>query len=718
MYLLSRIFLLLFLFPTLAFAQTSTLPTSSLVAAPGTITPGSFVGLKYSCGSNTNGPTTSASLENGDRVLGTLNHDPTTGAFSGIFWVAPAVTTTYTLICKGPGGSSSATATFTVVPLSASPASIPVGGMSALSYGCAADATSASLSGDPIQKALNGMVYVTPKVTTTYALICTKGGVSTKSLATVTVTPPVTFALPPVTTVGIHLGQVFDSRIGQAGLDPTHIINDEIGLIDYVWGASKPVPKAAYTTFYDPLQENPDPTQGIVPVNDTHTISWFKANHPDWIEYTCAAAQYKNQASAPDSDIAWEFGEQSDKGQWTPIDVDNPQVLNYLLATYFEPAIQAGYKGVALDNVYFENLWGRCGHFAPNGGGWVQQYSGAVDNDPAYINHIVSYVQRLYPAIHAIGGSLTGNFDYDFEDTLSDATTSIDTTAQNLDIIMPEGFVSSIGKGTGNSSVADWLTDMQFLQYVQSSLGKSVFANDYYLYANDLTYEDTAAHENVQNALQWGLANYLLIKENHTYFSLVDEYATPQFPPGFLDTSNPRSTLAWLHPEYQASIGAPIVPSGATTDAMYESQGVYMRNYSNGLVIVNPDPTATSTITLPSNTYIDLYGNTIGSTLAMGPQSGAVLLDGSGESSAQTEYLQDFVSNDASLLPVYSLGIQGDLEGGSDDTAYIGNLGGADTTYTVSDNSVTATSNTLDDPFQNMVTYQTPTENFGGDGGD
>jgi len=43
---------------------------------------------------------------------------------------------------------------------------------------------------------------------------------------------------------------------------------------------------------------------------------------------------------------------------------------------------------------------------------------------------------------------------------------------------------------------------------------------------------------------------------------------------------------------------------------MYESQGVYMRDFSNGLAIVNPPSTnQTAYIILPAGFYQDLYGN-------------------------------------------------------------------------------------------------------------
>jgi hypothetical protein len=72
-----------------------------------------------------------------------------------------------------------------------------------------------------------------------------------------------------------------------------------------------------------------------------------------------------------------------------------------------------------------------------------------------------------------------------------------------------------------------------------------------------------------------------------------------------------------IAPEYSAAIGQALGP-------MYQSHGVYMRDYSNGLAIVNPS-TQPFNITLSSGVYQDLYGNLI-NLLALGPQSGMVLL--------------------------------------------------------------------------------------------
>jgi len=111
---------------------------------------------------------------------------------------------------------------------------------------------------------------------------------------------------------------------------------------------------------------------------------------------------------------------------------------------------------------------------------------------------------------------------------------------------------------------------------------------------------------------QRALANYLLVKGQLSYITIcgIQEY---------------NSLL--ITPEYSAAIGHALGP-------MYQSQGVYMRDFSNGKAIVNPSSYDTFNIILPSGMYQDLYGNNL-DTLTLDPQSGIVLLG----KTAPTSYL-------------------------------------------------------------------------------
>jgi hypothetical protein len=103
---------------------------------------------------------------------------------------------------------------------------------------------------------------------------------------------------------------------------------------------------------------------------------------------------------------------------------------------------------------------------------------------------------------------------------------------------------------------------------------------------------------------QWALANYLLVKGQNSYIAItgIQEYG-----------------YTFFTPEYSAPIGYALGP-------MYESQGVAMRDFSNGKAIVNPSSfNQKFTILLSSGVYQDLYGNKIDG-LTLDAQSGIVLL--------------------------------------------------------------------------------------------
>src|SRR5438270_8528333 len=99
-----------------------------------------------------------------------------------------------------------------------------------------------------------------------------------------------------------------------------------------------------------------------------------------------------------------------------------------------------------------------------------------------------------------------------------------------------------------------------------------------------------------RDGVQWALASYLMVKEHNCEL--------------FIAGYQKYGIDAW-HNEYNASIGSPL-------GVMYQSNGVFLRIYSNGLSIVNPNSRATFRVRLnPAVHYVDLYGNSVGSVVTM-----------------------------------------------------------------------------------------------------
>jgi Hypothetical glycosyl hydrolase family 15 len=304
-----------------------------------------------------------------------------------------------------------------------------------------------------------------------------------------------------------------------------------------------------------------------------HDLNWFMANHGDWIEYTC-------DKKTP----AYEYGDPE-----VPLDITNPAVLDYMLQTYLIPAIQKGYQGIAFDNVDLGNNGARCGIW--QNGHWITQTD--------YIGGVLNWAAYMYKALHALNASVAMNFPFDFNHSKESYQ-----IYQSLDIALDErGFTNRGQSIAGYLGLSEWLSDIEAFQYLAAN-GKAFVIID----------EMPEPFAQVSQAeKQWALANYLLVKGQYSYIAItgIQEYG---------------KTL--LTPEYSADIGHALGP-------MYQSQGVYMRDFSNGIAIVNPSSfNQTFNIILPSGVYQDLYGNKI-NLLTLQPQTGIVLL----EKTTHTAYL-------------------------------------------------------------------------------
>lgn len=149
-------------------------PSISFAASPEIVGPGRPATLAWS---TTNA--TSVTIDNG------IGSKPTTGSVNVVLFG----TTTYTLTATGPGGTSTAHATVTVVNLPsidfrADPTSITAGGSSTLHW-TVTDADTVSIDPGIGLVAATGSMNVSPSQTTTYVLIATNAAGSTSASVTV-----------------------------------------------------------------------------------------------------------------------------------------------------------------------------------------------------------------------------------------------------------------------------------------------------------------------------------------------------------------------------------------------------------------------------------------------------------------------------------------------------------------------------------------------------
>ena len=378
------------------------------------------------------------------------------------------------------------------------------------------------------------------------------------------------FPALPDTTNNLHVGLAFDNHTTPSAM---------AGKVDYVWGTEWAGTPAgdAYYTFYIPYDSD-ESTQWYP---QAHNLSWYQANHPDWIEYQC-----------DEKTVAFEFGHTDS----VPLDITNPTVLAYIEQTYLIPALQpgSGYNGIAFDNPNFENAgsWTgqRCGHFDQKGN-WVAQFNGTA-NDPTYRQAIITWAQTMHQWIHTNfpNATMSVNFSYDFN-----YPADSQTLMSLIDIDDDEqGFTN------GNNAPPWYYTDSQWLAKAQALQAYLAQGHGWFM----VNQEPVAFNQVTNDEVQWVLANYLLLKNNASYF-----YISGYQQYGYLN---------W-RPEYTA-------PIGSASGQFYASQNVYMRDFTNGKAMVNPSSTQTYTVTLPANTFQDLYGNAVNS-VTLGIHSGIVLLD-------------------------------------------------------------------------------------------
>lgn len=394
-------------------------------------------------------------------------------------------------------------------------------------------------------------------------------------------TPPHTMGKAPVplpdTTENIHLGMVGDDQ---------QSLQKEKGLIDYVWGSDSPGnPPALHKSFYFKFDR-----AGGYPGDTSFPVyydqDWFLAHHPDWLVYLCDKKT-----------LAYEFQDPN-----VPLDITNPAVLQFMLDTWIYPALNHGYDGIAFDNVNLTNTLsdGRCGIWKTDSHGnkqWTYIYGDENSiKGPGYINSIINWAKFMYHAIHTYtpGATMEVNFSPDNGGIPSEPPSFNKQLLPYIDLDFNEdGYTYGVD---GFTTDANWRQEVDFSCDLAARRKGQLLTFGFSF--SDLT----------QQQKQWTIANYLLVKGTHTYVYI----ARPT------DSGEDYGYLNVI-PEYSAKVGHAI-------NSMYRSQGVYMRDYSNGKTIVNPSSALAVSITLPPHRYKDLYGNTINTLLTLNPHSGIVLL--------------------------------------------------------------------------------------------
>ena len=367
----------------------------------------------------------------------------------------------------------------------------------------------------------------------------------------------------PDTTSNVHLEMVFNYL--QKNL------NAESGVVDMVWGSSYAAkPAAMYNTAYIPYSVD----------NYGHPVSWYKKNHPDWLEYKCDRTS-----------LAFQFGATN----LAPFDFTNPAVQAFQWANWVDPQLAEGYRGIAVDTMSLTNDWKQCGHFT-TGGTWVPQFSGR-ENDATFRSAMLSWEANTYAHVHAQSPAATMqvNYSYEFGVSRADNLQLMTTT----DLLFDERGFTNWGSRQNVASPSEWRTIAGAIAYVESKGG---------CYTTNAEEPGPTSGITPQER-QWVIANYLLVKNDCTYMYMT----------GYNGKAQGYGVLVTF-PEYAIAIGS-------ATGPMKAAQGAYARAFTNGLAIVNPSR-ASVRYTLPSGTYKTVGGQVEGPAVTLGPSTGLILLKG------------------------------------------------------------------------------------------
>lgn len=138
------------------------------------------------------------------------------------------------------------------------------------------------------------------------------------------------------------------------------------------------------------------------PTNN-YNYTWWKEAHPTWILYRCdrKTPAFKCFPPAPcDPPL--------------PLDITNPDVVQFQMDNGVLPAKKQGYKGIAWDNFNLGDSIRACGHY-DEAGKWVAMYNGTnetifPDGRAQYEQDVIKWTRAIRTKSHAVGMLMIPNY--------------------------------------------------------------------------------------------------------------------------------------------------------------------------------------------------------------------------------------------------------------------------------------------------------------------
>lgn len=345
---------------------------------------------------------------------------------------------------------------------------------------------------------------------------------------------------------------------------------------------------AINTGFYQPslldyYEGRPD---DLLPGEDTpetrlRTLLWWLyeadgVGHPDWVLYRCDRVT-----------PAYERTDQIDPPTLPnmPLDFTNPAVVDWLLER------QGSFSSITAlsGDLFLLHNWNRaCGAYRD--GQWVQLFTGEED-DPDYEAAVLNWARDVRARLAHMRSPQSLVLNFPLPPYYSDQ--QVRRLAANVDGILDEEAFTAWANG--RLAGEDWLAKVRRMVLIQNQGAAYYSVNFLWHYPPTL------------DEVNWILASFLMGREHCAYIAIDD-------------VSGGIDQIRWPHrPEYDEDIGHPC-------GEMVQSQGLYARDFSKGISVVNPNPNNSYTFTLPPGSFRDLYGMPIEGQMRLEPLSGAVLI--------------------------------------------------------------------------------------------
>ena len=380
----------------------------------------------------------------------------------------------------------------------------------------------------------------------------------------------------------------FDSGIPTLNIseNPPSFVNE----IEFVWGASTSHVSAwrkanpnTKLSYYMPYSRAPAASLGF-------DLTFWKTHHPDWILYKC-----------DQKTVAFWDGEHGNTGS-VPLDFTNPNVIDWQVRNQSVHAANLGYDMMAFDNYgggarAGANPGQACGVFDLEGN-WQYKFgqNSSTFNEalsrPKIIESSVIWIESIHERMKTLtpGLGIIPNL-------------SVDNS----------GWVHTENANRVLNSITGALSERGFSGWGSQRVLESELLDEFY----------------------W---MKMLASSNKTYYSINElakenfheewiEFCLGSFYVGYTNGSSIwiggiQSYGSW---SYQSQYG--VAKLGTPTSERYNEETILRRNYTNGIVILNPTQNQTYTFMVDSN-YRTLSNQTItkGSTLTLKPQNAKILL--------------------------------------------------------------------------------------------